>query len=147
LAFSRPVTPSLTVDIIIEVSHAPGTILLIERKYPPFGWALPGGFVDIGETLEDAAVREAKEETCLDVSLTKLLGCYSDPKRDARGHTVSAVFIGKAVGEPIAADDAKFLKLWKMEDLPLLAFDHQNIIDDYLLYLSTGKTPDFQPYR
>ncbi|MDH3326999.1 MAG: NUDIX hydrolase [Gammaproteobacteria bacterium] len=146
MTFTRPVTPSLTVDIIIELAQAPGRILLIERKYPPFGWALPGGFVDVGESVERAAVREAKEETSLDVSLIRLLGCYSAPERDKRGHTVSVVFIATADGEPEAADDAKFLKLWEVEDLPELAFDHQNIVDDYLMYKKTSKIPNFQSF-
>ena len=89
---SRPVTPLLTVDIIIEMVDRPGRpVVLIERRNPPPGWALPGGFVDVGETLEQAAVREAREETSLEVALKTLLGNYSDPARDARGHTVSAV--------------------------------------------------------
>ena len=94
-----PTTPLIAVDIIIELidrEHSP--IVLIERKNPPYGWAIPGGFVDVGETLEHAAVREAKEETCLDVTLTCLLGNYSDPGRDARHHTVSAVYIAQAKG-------------------------------------------------
>jgi 8-oxo-dGTP diphosphatase len=103
---NRPVTPQLTADIIIEMIDRPGRpIVLIERKYPPPGWALPGGFVDVGETLESAAVREAREETSLDVTLNLLLGNYSDPLRDSRGHTVSAVYIAEAQGEPRAADD------------------------------------------
>lgn len=146
MAFTRPITPELSVDIIIELAQAPDKVLLIERKYPPYGWALPGGFVDVGESVEIAAIREAKEETSLDVTLRCLLGCYSDPKRDDRGHTVSVVFVATSTGEPRAADDAKFLKLWNVEDLPALAFDHKIIVDDYLSYVKSGKTPNFQPF-
>lgn len=107
---SRPVTPLLTVDIIIELRDRPGApIVLIERKNPPHGWALPGGFVDVGERLENAARREALEETSLEVELQTLLGCYSDPARDPRGHTVSAVYVATATGEPQARDDARDL--------------------------------------
>lgn len=128
-----PITPLLTVDIIIEMIDQPERpIVLIERRYPPPGWALPGGFVDVGETLEEAAVREAKEETCLDVKLTRLLGCYSEPSRDPRGHTVSAVYIAKACGTPRAEDDAKAVKLYDINQLPeKLAFDHARILNDY----------------
>lgn len=137
----RPVTPLLTVDIIIElVDRADRGIVLIERKYPPLGFALPGGFVDVGETLEQAAVREAREETGLDVALKTLLGCYSDPARDARGHTVSAVYIAEARGEARAMDDAKSLAVYSPDDLPeALCFDHALILSDYRNYLSTGK--------
>lgn len=136
----RPETPLLTVDIIIELVDRPGNpIVLIERKHPPPGWALPGGFVDIGERLEAAAVREAKEETSLDVTLTQLLGCYSDPDRDARGHTVSAVYIGWAQGEPVAQDDARDFAISAPDDLPPLAFDHALILDDYRRYLASGE--------
>lgn len=113
-------------------------IVLIERKYPPSGWALPGGFVDVGERLEMAAIREAKEETSLDVQLDKLLGCYSDPARDSRGHTVSAVYLASARGEPRAQDDAKNIACHAPERCPPLAFDHGLIIRDYLDYLATG---------
>jgi 8-oxo-dGTP diphosphatase len=135
-----PVTPLLTVDIIIElVDRSERPIVLIERKYPPPGWALPGGFVDVGETLEAAAVREAREETSLEVSLKLLLGNYSDPSRDARGHTVSAVYLATASGEPVAADDARNLRCYDPYQLPALAFDHDRIIRDYLRYRDTGK--------
>jgi 8-oxo-dGTP diphosphatase len=136
----RPVTPLLTVDIIIEMTDRPGRpIVLIERRHPPHGWALPGGFVDVGESLEDAAVREAREETSLDVTLKVLLGNYSDPGRDSRGHTASAVYIAEARGEPLAADDASDLELVDPRDLPPLVFDHPLILADYLVYLEAGK--------
>jgi 8-oxo-dGTP diphosphatase len=139
---SRPVTPLLTVDIIIEMIDRPGRpIVLIERKYPPPGWALPGGFVDVGEPLQTAAVREALEETSLDVTLKRLLGNYSDPLRDSRGHTVSAVYIAEAQGEPHAADDARHLALYDPRKTPPLAFDHERIIRDYLCFLDTGDVP------
>lgn len=136
-----PVTPKLTVDIIIELIDKPGRpILLIERKYPPPGWALPGGFVDVGETLEQAAVREAAEEITLPVTLKTLLGCYSDPARDSRNHTVSAVYIAQARGEPCAADDAAAVRAFLPENLPtLLAFDHALILEDYRQFRQSGQ--------
>lgn len=137
----RPETPLLAVDIIIELIDRPEkSIVLIERRNPPFGWALPGGFVDVGETLEQAAVREAREETCLEVKLKILLGCYSNPQRDPRGHTVSPVYIAEARGEPQAADDAKNLRCVPVTDLPDdLVFDHGLILSDYRHYLQTGE--------
>ncbi len=124
--------PKLTVDLIIELG-ASRKLVLIRRKNPPYGWALPGGFVDEGETVEDAARREALEETSLHVELTRQFHVYSDPKRDPRGHAVSVVFVAKAEGAPRGADDAKEARLFSKEDLPReLAFDHGAILRDYL---------------
>lgn len=121
--------PIPTVDIIIEFQ---GGVILIKRKSPPEGWALPGGFVDYGETLESAALREAKEETGLDIELIKQFHTYSDPGRDARHHTITTVYIAKAYGSPIAGDDAKEAGIFKKEALPeQIAFDHREILNDY----------------
>ena len=121
--------PFPTVDIIIEFQ---GGIVLIKRKNPPHGWAIPGGFVDYGESLEDAALREAKEETSLDVVLIDHLGAYSDPKRDPRHHTISYVFIAKGRGKPRASDDAADIGIFHKDNLPHpLAFDHEEILKDY----------------
>jgi 8-oxo-dGTP diphosphatase len=129
----RPVTPLLTVDVVVELVDRPGRpIVLIERRNPPAGHALPGGFVDVGETTEEAARREALEETGLEVELTGLLGVYSDPSRDPRGHTVSVVYYGKARGEPVAGDDAAGIAVVDPALPPSLAFDHARIIADYL---------------
>ncbi len=129
----RPVTPLLTVDAVIELADRPGRpIVLIERRSPPHGCALPGGFVDVGETVEAAAVREAREETGLDVTLTRLLGVYSDPARDPRGHTVSVVYVCEARGEPRAGDDAAKVIVTEAADPPPLAFDHARILAEYL---------------
>jgi len=106
---------------------------LIRRKNPPAGWALPGGFVDYGETLEDAAVREAKEETGLDVRLVRQFHSYSDPHRDPRQHTISTVFLAEADGEYTAGDDAAAVGVFSARDLPdNLAFDHRQILEDYI---------------
>lgn len=142
-----PVTPLLTVDVVIELIDRPGRpIVLIERKHPPPGWALPGGFVDVGETLETAARREAEEETGLTPRLTALLGCYSDPRRDPRGHSVSAVYVGEARGAPAARDDAQAVGVFTLDNLPSpLAFDHARILRDYLHYREHGVLPGPTP--
>ena len=139
--FEKYRNPFPTVDIIIEVASesdglmAPeknSSIVLIKRKNPPFGWALPGGFVDYGESLEAAAIREAEEETSLKVELKYQLGAYSDPRRDPRFHTISIVFVGSSTGIPKAADDAKDVGIFGRDSLPgNLAFDHGRILQDY----------------
>ena len=138
-----PHTPLIAADVIIELIDRPGhPIVLIERKNPPPGWAIPGGFVDVGEDVESAAIREAAEETSLQVWLKDLLGVYSDPARDPRGHTVSVVYVAIAVGEPKAMDDARALSVLLPRAFPeRLAFDHGAILADYLDYRATGKTP------
>jgi ADP-ribose pyrophosphatase YjhB (NUDIX family) len=122
--------PLPTVDIIIETEKG---IILIQRKNPPFGWALPGGFVDYGESLEQAAVREAREETSLTVEIISQLGAYSDPSRDPRHHTISIVFTARAAGGvPRAGDDALEISIFNHDNLPeTLAFDHEKILQDY----------------
>jgi ADP-ribose pyrophosphatase YjhB (NUDIX family) len=122
--------PIPTVDIIIELEDK--GIILIKRAKEPFGWAIPGGFVDYGESLEDAARREAREETSLGVELSGQLGAYSAPDRDPRHHTISVVFLAHARGEPEARDDALEVGVFTKEDLPSsLAFDHAQILADY----------------
>jgi 8-oxo-dGTP diphosphatase len=126
--------PLLTVDVIIE---CPGGIVLIERRNPPLGWALPGGFVDYGESLEAAAVREAAEETSLEIRLVEQMHTYSDPGRDPRHHTVTTVFIARADGVPRAADDARDAAVFSAENLPNpIVFDHPAILKDYFAYKS-----------
>jgi ADP-ribose pyrophosphatase YjhB (NUDIX family) len=122
--------PVPTVDIIIEVE--PKAVILIKRRNPPYGWAIPGGFVDYGESLEEAALREAKEETNLDVELVRQFHTYSDPNRDPRHHTISTVYIAKGKGTPQAHDDALELRAFTEQDLPDdIAFDHRSILRDY----------------
>ena len=124
--------PGVTVDILIEMDQG---IVLIERKNPPHGWAIPGGFVDYGESLEQAAIREAKEETSLDVCLAEQFHSYSDPARDPRQHTVSTVFIATGKGCLKAADDAVNAGVFNEHTLPgPLVFDHKQILDDYFRY-------------
>ena len=131
-----PRGPAPTVDVVVLL---PGDcVVLVERRNPPLGWALPGGFVDWGETLEAAAVREAREETGLEVRLVDLLGCYSDPARDPRGHTVSAVFLGRAEGQPQGGDDAARAEAFPWTALPPLVFDHAEILADARRLLLTG---------
>jgi len=121
--------PVPTVDLIIR---AGGGIVLVKRRYPPLGWALPGGFVDAGETLEAAAAREALEETGLRVRLVRQFHTYSDPARDPRRHTISTVFLADAAGEPQGGDDAAEARVFPPGALPSLVFDHAQIIADYL---------------
>ena len=128
--------PTPTVDIIIELSDKPERpIVLIERRNPPYGWAIPGGFVDYGESVEAAAKREAQEETGLEVTLIEQFYVYSDPNRDPRQHTLSIVFLATAKREPVAADDAKNLEIFEPWRIPTnLCFDHDRILEDYLRY-------------
>ena len=122
--------PIPTVDIIIEIESK--GIVLIKRKNPPYGWAIPGGFVDYGESLEQAAVREAKEETNLDVKLIRQFHAYSDPIRDPRHHSISTVYVAKAKGLPKAKDDAIDIGIFTESNLPeKIAFDHRSILKDY----------------
>jgi ADP-ribose pyrophosphatase YjhB (NUDIX family) len=123
-------TPYLTVDVIIETREG---IVLIERKNPPPGWALPGGFVDYGESLEEAALREAKEETSLDIELIRQFHAYSDPARDARQHNATVVFIARATGGELRGrDDARRAEIFRRENLPpAIAFDHARILEDF----------------
>ena len=138
MAFT-PKTPYLATDGIVEIYNNTEKLLgivLIQRKYPPIGLVLPGGFVNIGESVEQAVIREMKEEISLDVTIQSLLGVYSDPKRDIRFHTASVVYVCKAYGTPLGADDAKEAKVFILEDLQKelkkLVFDHSTIIKDYL---------------
>lgn len=139
----RPSCPPIAADVIIEIGPR---IVLIERKNFPFGWAIPGGFVDFGETVEQAAMREMREETSLDVELVEILGVYSRPERDPRGQTISVVYIGRAEGTPQAADDASNAALFDPAGLPApLAFDHAEILADYRRFRQSGQRP--APWR
>lgn len=125
-----PETPRLTVDVLIDMGA--GMLVLVKRKNAPHGWALPGGFVEVGETVEEAALREVKEETGLDVELVRLFHVYSDPKRDERFHTASVVFVARGWGEPKAGSDAADVGLCHEMNLPPeIAFDHRQILRDY----------------
>jgi 8-oxo-dGTP diphosphatase len=140
VAYRNPVP---TVDIIIElIDRVDRPIVLIERCNEPLGWALPGGFVDYGESLETAAIREALEETNLAVQLVEQFYAYSDPQRDPRQHTLSQVFIATATGEPQAQDDAKSLQVFSLAHIPTaLCFDHDRILADYRRYRLAGLRP------
>lgn len=133
---THPRNPAPTVDIIIHAADR--GIVLVERRNPPPGWALPGGFVEYGESCEAAAVREAREETGLDVVLTGLVGVYSDPARDPRGHTMSVVYSAQAldIGRLAAGDDAGRAVFYALDALPSLAFDHGRIVRDFIAGLS-----------
>lgn len=135
--------PVPTVDIIIElVDQRDRPIILIERQNPPHGWAIPGGFVDYGESVETAARREAQEEISLAVTLIEQFYVYSDPQRDQRKHTISTVFIATATGEPRAADDAKTVGVFYPWTMPQpLCFDHGHILHDYWHYRHYGQRP------
>jgi 8-oxo-dGTP diphosphatase len=134
--------PKPTVDLVIELAGSPGQIVFIVRKNEPRGLALPGGFVDEGEWVADAAVREAKEETGLDVELVELFHVYSDPARDARQHTVSTVFLARATGQPVGGDDAAACIVCAPDAPPRpLVFDHATIVADYLAYKQRGVRP------
>ena len=135
----EPRNPSPTVDIVVADSE--GRVLLIERANEPFGWALPGGFIDYGETAAAAARRELLEETSLTAELTELFHVYSDPKRDPRQHTMSTVFLATATGELCAGDDAASARFDDLGSLPTLVFDHAIILSDYQAYLATGQRP------
>ncbi|MFZ4676325.1 MAG: NUDIX domain-containing protein [Nodosilinea sp.] len=137
--------PAPTVDIIIELLHRPHRpIVLVERHNAPLGWALPGGFVDYGESVETAARREAQEETSLTITLIEQLAVYSDPARDPRQHTLSIVFLATAIADPIAAADAKTAAIINPWDVPQnLCFDHDRILRDYWHYRFYGQRPRF----
>jgi 8-oxo-dGTP diphosphatase len=137
--------PAPTVDVIIELLHRPHRpIVLIERHNPPLGWALPGGFIDYGESVETAAMREAKEETDLTVTLIQQFAVYSAPHRDPRKHTLSVTFLATATIDPTAGSDAKSVEIFEPWDIPTnLCFDHNRILRDYLQYRYYGQRPRF----
>lgn len=132
----KPNTPYIAVDAVLRLWEGEKLkgIVLVERKYPPLGFALPGGFVEVGETVEEAVLREVREETGLSAKIVRLLGVYSDPQRDPRFHVVSVVFVCDAEGKPQAGDDAKEVKIFSLEELPLerMCFDHGRILKDFL---------------
>jgi 8-oxo-dGTP diphosphatase len=139
----RPQCPPIAADVIVEVGDS---IVFINRKNFPPGWAFPGGFVEFGETVEQTAVREAREEITLEVELRALLGIYSRPDRDPRGQSVSVVYVGRAEGIPRGADDARAARLFSPTAPPApLAFDHAEILADYLRFRTSGEFP--APWR
>ena len=128
-----PQQPRLTADFIITRPGDPRQVVLVRRRNPPHGWALPGGFVDYGESLEQAAAREALEETGLVVTAARQFHAYSEPSRDPRGHTITMVFVGEAPGEPVGGDDATEARFFSIDALPEnLAFDHAAILQDFI---------------
>jgi 8-oxo-dGTP diphosphatase len=132
--------PLITVDLIVEIENR---IVLIKRVNPPYGWALPGGFVDYGESLENAAIREAMEEINLKIMLKEQFHTYSDPNRDPRHHTVTTVYIAEANGFPKAGDDAGKAELFTKDMIPSpMTFDHGKIIEDYFRYCSGESKKD-----
>jgi 8-oxo-dGTP diphosphatase len=135
--------PAPTVDIIVEMRDRPDLpIVLIERLHEPFGWAIPGGFIDYGEAAEIAGKREAMEEIGLEIELVELLGVYSDPERDPRQHTMSVVYIATATGDPKAGDDAKQVHIVNLWEIPAnLCFDHGKILADYVKYRNYHQRP------
>lgn len=136
----RPKTPELTVDAIIEMEN--GGVVLVKRKYPPPGWAIPGGFVDPGESLLEAVKREALEETGLEIKVMELFHVYSRPWRDPRGDTVSAVYYCRARGKPIGGDDAARAEVFTEGALPeKIAFDHSEILRQFFHWKKTGQRP------
>lgn len=136
---SHPRNPYPTVDVVVET---PEGIVLVERKNPPHGWALPGGFIDYGERVEDAARREILEETGLEVELVHLLGVYSEPARDPRHHTMTVVYVGRAEGTPRGGDDAARAEAFHPDRLPSpLCFDHEQVVRDYRAFKETGRIP------
>ena len=143
-----PRNPAPTVDIIVELTDQPNrSLVLVERKNEPKGFAIPGGFIDYGESAEQAAVREAKEELGLDVELLEQFHVYSDPNRDSRKHTLSIVFLARAEGKPKAGDDAKNVEVIELKKAldRKLCFDHERILKDYYSYKEEGKRPPILP--
>lgn len=139
----RPVTPLITVDAIIELPNK--SIVLVERKYPPPGWAIPGGFVDPGESLADAVRREALEETSLKIEIIEMFHVYSKPWRDPRGDTVSVVYYCRAEGEPTGGDDAASAIAFSPNELPgQMAFDHSEILRQFFEWKRTGISPSVE---
>ena len=138
--------PAPTVDIIVELRDRPDRpIILIERLHEPFGWAIPGGFIDYGEAAETAGKREAMEEIGLEIELVELLGVYSDPARDPRQHTMSVVYIATATGDPKAGDDAKQVHIVNLCEIPAnLCFDHGKILADYVKYRNYHQRPQLR---